>query len=105
MKEPPLSTHSPLRSLSLSLAAPLLNELVVQFLVSSFNAPSAELIAQLTKEGARQDEAEAAEDSYTAGCPVYFFFVVPPTLPSTSTTVLMVASNVTLRLKFRSNEV
>lgn len=64
-----------------SLRLCLLNELVVQFLVSSFYAPSAELIAQLTKEGARQDAA-AAEDSSTAGCPVYvFFFFIVPLLP------------------------
>lgn len=75
----------------------LLNELVVQFLVSSFYAPSAELIAQLTKEGARQ------EDSSTAGCPVYVFFLFIVPLPPTP--ILMVASNVTLRLKFQSNEV
>lgn len=63
-----------------SLRLCLLNELVVQFLVSSFYAPSAELIAQLTKEGARQDAA-AAEDSPTAGCPVYVFFFIIPLLP------------------------
>lgn len=41
----------------------VLNELVVQFLVSSFYAPSAELIAQLTKAGARQ---VVEDDSFSA---------------------------------------
>lgn len=81
----------------------MLNELVVQFLVSSFYAPSTELIAQLTKAGARQ--VVEAEDSFpflSAGCPVYVFSLFPLFL---LLLVLMVASNVTLRLKFRSNEV
>lgn len=61
----------------------VLNELVVQFLVSSFYAPSAELIAQLTKAGARQD---VEEDSFSAllhcRMPRLRFFVVPPPPPS-----------------------
>lgn len=62
----------------------MLNELVVQFLVSSFYAPSAELIAQLTKAGARQDVE--AEDSFSAllHCRMprlRFFVVLPPPTP------------------------
>lgn len=63
-----------------SLRLCLLNELVVQFLVSSFYAPSAELIAQLTKEGARQDAA-AAEDSPHCRMPRLRFFSLFPYSP------------------------